>query len=104
MIRNLCPVIKSFKNAGTEDAFNDRSSRAARRVCPEQNWRVARRKLEQIDSVEELRLLAIPPANHLEALKGDRKSFHGIRINEQYRVVFRWTPAGAEDVEIVDYH
>jgi proteic killer suppression protein len=65
---------------------------------------VARRKLEQIDSVEDLRLLHIPPANRLEALKGDRKGFHSIRIDEQYRVVFRRTLAGAEDVEIVDYH
>ena len=97
-------MIKSFKDKGTEDVFNDRRSRAARRACPEQIWRVARRKLEQIDSVEDLRLLGIPPANHLEALKGDRKGFHSIRINEQYRVVFRWTAAGAEEVEIVDYH
>ncbi len=49
-------------------------------------------------------VLNIPPANRLEALKGVRRGFHSIRINEQYRVVFRWTPAGAEDVEIVDYH
>jgi toxin HigB-1 len=97
-------VIKSFKDAATEDVFNDHRSRTARRVCPEQIWRVVRRKLEQIDSVEDLRLLNIPPANRLEALKGDRKGFHSVRINEQYRVVFRWTPAGAEDVEIVDYH
>lgn len=97
-------MIKSFKDSGTEDVFNDRSSRAARRACPEQIWRVARRKLEQIDSVADLRLLGIPPANRLEALKGDRKGFHIIRINEQYRVVFRWTAAGAEDVDIVDYH
>ena len=97
-------MIKSFKDEGTEDVFNDHRSRAARRVCPEEIWRVARRKLEQIDSVEDLRLLNIPPANRLEALKGDRKGFHSIRINEQYRVVFRWTAAGAEHVEIVDYH
>lgn len=97
-------MIKSFKDAGTEDVFNDRRSRVARRICPEQIWRVARRKLEQLDSVADLRLLDIPPANRLEALKGDRKGYHSIRINEQYRVVFRWMPAGAEDVEIVDYH
>ena len=97
-------MIKSFKDTATKDVFNDRRSRAARRACPEQIWRVARRKLEQIDSVEDFRLLNIPPANRLEALKGDRKGFHSIRINEQYRVVFRWTAAGAEEVEIVDYH
>jgi proteic killer suppression protein len=97
-------VIKSFKDTATEDVFNDHRSRTARHVCPERIWGVARRKLEQIDSVENLRLLNVPPANRLEALKGDRKGFYSIRINEQYRVVFRWTPAGAEDVEIVDYH
>ena len=97
-------MIKSFRDRGTEDVFNDRRSRAARRVCPEQIWRVARRKLEQIDSVDDLRLLSIPPANRLEVLKGDRKGFHSIRINERYRVVFRWTAAGAEEVEILDYH
>ena len=97
-------MIKSFKDTATEDVFNDRPSRAARRACPQRIWRVARRKLEQIDSVEDLRLLEIPPANRLETLKGDRKGFHSIRINAQYRVVFRWSAAGAEDVEIVDYH
>jgi toxin HigB-1 len=97
-------VIKSFKDRGTEDVFNDHRSRVARRLCPEQIWRIARRKLEQLDSVTELRQLAIPPANRLEPLKGDRKGQHSIRINEQYRVVFVWTALGAEDVEIVDYH
>lgn len=97
-------MIKSFKDGGTEDVFNDRHSRAARRTCPEQIWRVARRKLEMLDSVAELGHLAKPPANRLEALKGDRKGQHSIRINDQFRVAFRWTPLGAEDVEIVDYH
>ena len=59
-------MIKSFKDTATKDVFNDRRSRAARRACPEQIWRVARRKLEQIESVEDLRLLNIPPANRLE--------------------------------------
>jgi toxin HigB-1 len=97
-------LIKSFKDGGTEDVFNDHRSRAARRICSEQIWRIARRKLEQLDSVAELRLLAIPPANRLESLKGDRKGQHSIRINDQYRVVFTWTVFGAEEVEIVDYH
>jgi toxin HigB-1 len=97
-------VIKSFKDRGTEDVFNDHRTRAARRVCPEQIWRVARRKLEMLDSVAELGLLTKPPANRLEALKGSRKGQHSIRVNDQFRVVFRWTPLGAEDVEIVDYH
>lgn len=96
-------MIRSFKDSGTEDVFNDHHSRAARRTCPDAIWRVARRKLEQIDSVDDLRLLNIPPANRLEALKGDRKGQHSIRINDQYRVVFTWTSQGAVDVEIVDY-
>lgn len=97
-------MIRSFKDSGTRDVFNDLHSRAARRICPESIWRVARRKLEQIDSLDDLRVLSIPPANHLEALKGDRKGQHSIRINDQYRVVFTWTTHGAEDVEIVDYY
>lgn len=97
-------MIRSFKDSGTEDVFNDRHTRAARRTCPEQIWRVARRKLEQLDSVTDLRFLSIPPSNRLEALKGDRKGHHSIRINDRYRVVFRWTALGPEEVEIVDYH
>jgi proteic killer suppression protein len=97
-------VIRSFKDSGTEDVFNDRHTRAARRTCPEQIWRVARRKLEQLDSVIDLSFLSIPPSNRLEALKGDRKGQHSIRINDRYRVVFRWTALGPEEVEIVDYH
>lgn len=97
-------MIRSFKNAGTEDVFNDCRSRPARRICPDDIWRGARRKLEQLDSVDELRLLAIPPANRLETLRGNRKGQHSIRINDQYRVVFTWTKLGAEHVEIVDYH
>jgi proteic killer suppression protein len=94
----------SFRNAATEDVFNDHRTRTARRLCPEDIWRVARRKLEQLDSVSDLRHLAIPPANRLEPLKGDRKGQHSIRINDQYRVVFTWTEAGPENVEILDYH
>lgn len=97
-------MIRSFRNVAIEDVFNDCHSRAARKVCPEEIWRVARRKLMVLDSVAELRHLAIPPANRLEALKGDRKGQHSIRINDQYRLVFTWTETGAQDVEITDYH
>lgn len=97
-------MIRSFKDAGTEDVFNDMNSPAARRTCPETIWRVARRKLNQLDSVAELRLLNVPPANRLEALKGDRDGQHSIRINNQYRVAFTWANDGAENVEIVNYH
>ena len=64
----------------------------------------ARRKLRQLEIAERLDDLRVPPGNRLEALKGDRVGQHSIRVNEQFRVCFRWTDAGAEDVEIVDYH
>lgn len=71
-------------------------------------WRaiaqVALRKLDMIAAAEVLSDLASPPGNRLEALKGDRKGQHSIRINDQYRICFRWTKDGAEEVEIVDYH
>ncbi|MDO8963609.1 MAG: type II toxin-antitoxin system RelE/ParE family toxin [Coriobacteriia bacterium] len=65
---------------------------------------VARRKLLQLEIAGRLDDLRVPPGNRLEALKGDRSGQHSIRINDQYRVCFRWSPAGPEDVEIVDYH
>jgi len=65
---------------------------------------VARRKLRMLNSARHLSDLRIPPANRLEALKGDRKGQHSIRINEQWRLCFRWTEAGPADVEMVDYH
>ncbi len=65
---------------------------------------VARRKLRQLEIAGRLDDLRVPPGNRLEALKGDRKGQHSIRINDQFRVCFRWTKAGPADVEIVDYH
>ena len=97
-------MIASFRDPGTEDVFNRKSSKAARRTCPQQLWRVARRKLEQLDSVVRLDELRVPPGNHLEALRKDRKGQHSVRINEQYRVCFVWTEPGPAEVEIVDYH
>jgi len=97
-------VIQSFGDEGTEDVFNGRSTRKARAVCPLDLWRVATRKLDQLDSVERLDELAIPPGNRLEALVGDRAGRHSIRINERYRVCFAWTESGPASVEITDYH
>ena len=97
-------MIRSFKNAGTEDIFNGKNTSAARRVCPQQLWRVAARTLDQLDSVVALDELTIPPGNHLEALSGDRGGRCSIRINEQYRVCFIWSDLGPDEVEIVDYH
>jgi len=65
---------------------------------------VARRKLRQLEIAARLDDLRVPPGNHLEALKGERAGQYSIRINDQWRVCFRWADAGVEDVEIVDYH
>jgi proteic killer suppression protein len=97
-------MIQSFKNAGTEDIFNGRRTQAARRTCPQSLWKIATRKLDQLDSVIALHELPIPPGNRLEALKGDRQGQHSVRINDQYRICFRWTDTGPVEVEIVDYH
>ena len=66
--------------------------------------KVARRKLRQLEIANQLNDLRVPPGNRLEALKGNRSGQHGIRINDQWRLCFRWTDAGAEGVEIVDHH
>jgi len=97
-------MILSFYNQGTEDIFIGKNSKAARRLCPETIWRVAQRKLDQLNGTVSLTSLAIPPGNRLEALQQERRGQHSIRINQQYRVCFKWTDKGAEDVEIADYH
>jgi toxin HigB-1 len=97
-------MIESFKQAGTEDIFNGINSKAARKICPESIWRVARRKLDQIDSMMTIDELSVPPGNRLEQLTGDRDGQYSIRINDQYRICFIWSELGAEEVEIVDYH
>jgi toxin HigB-1 len=97
-------MIRSFKHTGAEDVFNGENTRAARKTCPESLWKVAARKLDQLDSVVTLDELRVPPGNRLEALSGSRKGQHSIRINEQYRICFVWTDLGPAEVEIVDYH
>jgi proteic killer suppression protein len=97
-------MIRSFGNAGTEAIFNGENTPEARRTCPQNLWRVAARKLDQLDSVAELDELRVPPGNRLEALSGNRAGQHSIRINQQYRVCFVWSDLGPEAVEIVDYH
>lgn len=97
-------MIKSFANQGTEDVFHEEDSKAARKACPVSLRRVAIRKLTQLHAAETLEDMRVPPGNRLEELKGDRAGQHSVRINDQYRVCFRWTDDGAEDVEIVDYH
>jgi proteic killer suppression protein len=74
------------------------------RKLPREIQDVARRKLRYLNSARSLQDLRVPPANRLEALKGDRSGQHSIRINDQWRICFRWTDAGPDDVDIVDYH
>jgi toxin HigB-1 len=97
-------MIVTFKDEGTEDVFDGRNTKKARKACPQNQWRVAFRKLDQINQAAELNDLRVPPGNRLEELRGNRERQHSIRINDQYRVCFAWTERGAEEVEIVDYH
>ena len=97
-------MVRSFHDPGTEDIFNRINSKEARRACPESHWKVARRKLDQLNAVVSLGSLRIPPGNKLESLKGDRQGQYSIRINEQFRICFIWTDQGPERVEITDYH
>ena len=91
---------RTFGSRATEAIFLDRQAPE----LPATIQHVARRKLMQIHLARLLSDLRVPPGNRLEALKGRRAGQHSIRINDQWRLVFRWTAAGAEDVEIVDYH
>jgi len=97
-------MIRSFRNKGTEDIFNGSNTRAARQTCPLDLWKIAARKLDQLDSVTFLEELRIPPGNRLEALSGMRKEVYSIRINDQYRICFVWDENEPDEVEIVDYH
>lgn len=93
-------MIRSFRDGTTEAVFNG--------LCPKgfpaDIFAVARRKLRAVHVAGRLGDLRVPPGNNLEALKGDREGQHSIRINDQWRICFRWTPEGPTDVEIVDYH
>jgi len=92
-------VIKSFRCKETQKLFETGRSKKFGSIA-----KVATRKLAQLDAAETLEFLAAPPGNRLEALVGDRAGQHSIRINDQWRLCFRWTNAGAENAEIVDYH
>jgi len=92
-------MIKGFSCSETQALFETGKSRRFSGVS-----RVATRKLAQLDAAETLEFLKAPPGNRLEALKGERRGQHSIRINDQFRICFRWTAAGPTDVEIVDYH
>ena len=92
-------MIQSFRSRETEELFNYQHSKRFRAI-----ERVALRKLLQLHAATELRVLASPPGNQLEALRGDRKGQHSIRINDQWRICFVWLDSHCYNVEIVDYH
>jgi proteic killer suppression protein len=92
-------VIKTFKCSDTQALSKGQQVRRFANISA-----VARRKLRQLEIAGRVGDLRVPPGNRLEALKGDRAGQHSIRINDQFRLCFRWTDTGAEDVEIVDYH
>ncbi|MBM4340111.1 MAG: excinuclease ABC subunit A [Deltaproteobacteria bacterium] len=92
-------MIKSFKCEYTEALSKGQHVRGFANIA-----KVARRKLRQLEIAGQLDDLRVPPGNRLEALKGDRAGQYSIRINDQWRVCFCWTDAGAENVEIIDYH
>lgn len=93
-------MIRTFADRETEKIFHQNVSKK----LPYSIQKTALRKLIMIDSAETLQDLRVPPANRLEALKGNRKGQYSIRINDQYRICFRFSANGAEDVEITDYH
>ena len=97
-------MIQSFRNQATEDLFNGVATKAALKLIPRNLWNIVSRKLDQLDSVASLNELRVPPGNHLEALKGNRKGQHSIRINEQYRICFKWIESGPSEAEVTDYH
>jgi len=97
-------MIISFADQATSDIFNGVDSKLARKRLPMELWKSTSRKLDQIDSVIMLDELKVPPGNRLEKLRGNREDQMSIRINDQYRICFRWSEAGAVNVEITDYH
>ena len=96
--------IKSFASKGTEDVFDGAATKAARKVCPQQLWAKARRKLDDINQVRHYSDLKTPPSNRLHALKGNRQGQSAIAISDKYRTCFTWKGTDAIDVEITDYH
>ena len=96
-------VIRTFADDTTRDIWNGVNSRPARRI-PRDLWPVVIRKLDQIDAVTRLDSLKVPPGNRLHALTGHMAGFHAIRVNDQYRIAFRFEGHDACDVQCTDYH
>jgi len=91
----IASVIQTFRGQGTENIFDGEDTSIVRRTCPHILWQVARRKLDQVNRVREVSELAVPRGNRLERLRGDRTGQHSIRINDQYRICFRWEAGDA---------
>ncbi len=98
------PMIKTFRDLGTEDVFDGTDSRVARKCCPRPLLAIARRKLDQLNRVREVHELRVPPGNRLGRLRGRRRGRYSIRINQQFRICFKWEDGDAYEVEIADYH
>ena len=96
-------MIQSFADETSADLFRERNTRAARRI-PRELWRVVQRKLKLLDAAARLGDLLIPSGNRLESLKGDQAGRHSIRVNDQFRVTFRWENGNAYEVCVEDYH
>lgn len=96
-------MICSFGDKTARDIFNGESSRYARKL-PIELHAIAIRKLDQLNAATKLVDLRVPPSNRLEPLKGNLKGYSSVRINDQWRVIFQWSAAGPEHVQIVDYH
>lgn len=96
-------MILSFRDTATEDIFDGRDSKAARRALPSYLHRRASELMDRLNAAVSPRSLAAPSLR-LEKLRGDRRGQYSVRINDQYRICFRWSEDGVEDVEIVDYH
>lgn len=96
-------MIQSFRDETTADLFRDRNTRSARRI-PRELWRVVQRKLKLLDAAARLDDLLMPAGNRLEALKGNQAGRRSIRVNEQYRLTFRWESGHAYEVCVEDYH
>lgn len=96
-------MIKSFGDSATEELFHSIRSRRTRRFPLEITWS-ALRKLDVINGAHQLQDLQSPPGNRFKALKGDLKGYYSIRVNDQWRIVFRWSDESAHEVSLVDYH
>jgi proteic killer suppression protein len=96
-------VIATFDDRATEDLFHGRKSKQARRLASGAQS-VALRKLDMLNAAQSLKDLASPPGNRLEVLRGNLRGYHSIRINDQWRIVFRWVSGDAHDVRVTDYH